>query len=215
MVRAATDPGLIAAAPMKTLLLLLLLLVGLGLTGCSAVAVRGPLGTALPPDATNKLIGEWLGPDHMVLTVARDADGPTLTASYVEDGKPHAIRFLVTQLNDDCTILWGEVEVAGFHSPVRLVTSDDDAVVLIVPDQEEIKRRLAAGTLTAAPEKHEELLCLEPAGLLEFLTTKSAWDLTTMVPLVRKPGTAPASPDSPPTARTPQDRGPALRAASS
>jgi hypothetical protein len=170
---------------------ILISLVCLLLVGCTAVAVREPVGSDLDEDTVRWLVGRWLGAKGVEVTIKDIPGSKRLLARYSEDGEDKEVRFVPTRLSEDCVVLWGEVEGVGFVSPVRAVPGfravlGEESVALLIPDLEAIKVMVQQGTLRRAPEEADFLYVVEAEGLEGLLVGKEFWDLTVVVPLLKK-----------------------------
>jgi hypothetical protein len=189
---------MIAPTMRSALLPLLLLTLALFGGGCTVVGVRGPVGTPVAGDKAEELLGRWLGPEKMSITVTK-SDG-VLVATWQEDGRTKEGKFTVTEVPGDIVVCWGQLDEPPFVTPVRLV-SGAKSFVLLRPDEKQIKALIAAGTLQAAPESTNSNVFVEPAGVLAALQGKDFWDLSWAVPLLKDddpPAVTgqPAKPDS-------------------
>ncbi len=167
----------------------LLTLLVLALSGCTAVVVESPLGTAVPTGVSQSFSGVWTFSPGKSVALDLNANGE-LVASWDDDGTPRrsAVRF--TEI-ENVPLVWIELEPQRW-TVARLLQSDDNALSLLAPDLEEIESQIAAGAL-AGGESGKYLL-LEETSLAAALATKQFWTLDGAWPLIRLHSPAEAAP---------------------
>src|SRR3990172_8940639 len=120
------------------------------LSGCTRIAVTHPVGKAVPAaELDEALSGEWIGGKGVIWTVSRPKDSAKLHVAYPEDGKNKEAYFLVTQIADDVSIVWVDDKELDASLPLR-VSGGDDALTLLYPDEEEIKRLVGEKKITGS-----------------------------------------------------------------
>jgi len=173
---------------MKSISCLLALIACLLFSGCTAIAVRGPVGAAVSDEVVDDILGTWIGEriDSIDSTVVfeRVPGSSFLVARYNDDGEPKEHRFLVTRLSDGALVFWAETEVAGFLAPGRACLNEHSLIVLI-PDNDEVKSFVEDSVLTAAPEEADGLFMIEQKGVEEVMATKAFWSLDGALALIK------------------------------
>ena len=172
------------------------------LPGCTRVGFQSPVGKPLPVSELDSLIGEWLGERGTVWTVDRDPASGHLRARCVEDGKPKTELFLVTTLDDKDTsdkysLAWIKQDDVPAYVPLRILGAED-ALALLYPDDDFLKRLVAEGKANATFHETENIWIMPPGDWTALLERPDFWKLTTCLPFVRAhPSKASAAP--PPT----------------
>lgn len=173
----------------KTISCLLALAVCGLYSGCTAIAVRGPVGEPLSDEAVEEILGTWIGEriDSIDSTVVfeRVPDSRFLVARYKDDGELKEHRFLATRISGGATVFWAETEVAGFLAPGRAWLNGGSMIVLI-PDNAEVEALVEKGVLTSAPGEADELYMIEPNGVEEIMATKAFWSLDGALALIKE-----------------------------
>jgi hypothetical protein len=157
-------------------------------SGCTAIAVRGPVGEPAPEHVIDELVGTWIGEriDSIDSTVVfeRVPDSGFLVARYKDDGELQEQRFLATWIADGSLVLWAETAMEGFLAPGR-ASLNEGSLIVLVPDNGEVQALVEKGVLTAAPEEADELYMIEPKGVEDVMVTKAFWKLDNALGLIK------------------------------
>jgi hypothetical protein len=174
---------------MKTLSCLFALAACVLYSGCTAIAVRGPVGDPASDVVIQQILGTWIGEriDSIDRTVVfeRVPDSSFLVARYDDDGGPKEHRFFVTRISDGALVFWAETEVVGFLAPGRGLL-DEGTLVVLMPDIDEVKALVEKGVLTAAPEEADGLFMIEPRGVEQVMATKAFWSFDGALALIKE-----------------------------
>jgi len=174
---------------MKIIPCLLALAVCVFYSGCTAIAVRGPVGEPASDHVIDELVGTWIGEriDSIDTTVVfeRVPGSSFLVARYKDGDELKEHRFLATRLTGGALVFWAETDVAGFLAPGRASLNEGSLVVLI-PDNDEVKALVEKGVLTAAPEEADELYMIEPKGVEDAMAGKAFWSLDGALALIKE-----------------------------
>lgn len=173
---------------MKIISCLLALAACVLFSGCTAIAVRGPVGDPVDDSVVDELVGTWIGERidsiDSTMMIERVPDSKFLVARFTEGGEAREHRFFPTRIADGTLVLWAETAVDGFLAPGRAILNGGTLVVLI-PDNDEVKAFVERGVLSAAPEEHEELFMIEPQGVSELMATKAFWSLNGALAVIK------------------------------
>ena len=163
----------------------LLLLCGIVLSGCTKITATRPVGTPLPEKDARELSGTWIDSKKNLFTVAvRDGDLP-FEINCQEDGKPKLYEACVTVLKSETPILWVQDDSLKTFIPFR-ISAGDDSIVLLYPDETELKRLTDSGKLKGCHDKTSDSWLLETEGLEAELDTKQFWRLDVTLPFFKQ-----------------------------
>ncbi len=185
----------------------LLFALGLLLAGCTPVVFTTTVGQAVPAADTDDFKGEWIGEKSNVWRVEREPPAGSLVAHWIEDGKEKSARLTFTLVRDHVAILWVEEKELGGYLPLR-ISGADDAVALLYPSEDEVKRLVADGKLSGTFNKEKNYWLIAKGDWEALLERPSFWEIDKCLPFVRSknstksaPSAQPAVPSPPPPAR--------------
>ncbi len=181
----------------------LLFLFSLLLSGCTRVVFTATVGQPVSAADADCFKGEWIGEKSNLWRVDREPASGQLVAHWTEDGKEQSSRLDFTLLGDHVAIVWVEEKELGGYMPLR-ISGAEDAVALLLPNEDEVKRLVAEGKLSGTFNKEKNYWLVAKGDWAAVLESPAFWDIDKCLPFVRPPvapstaATKPAPPVAPP-----------------
>lgn len=168
---------------MKTIVSLLLITL---MTGCVRIGFERPVGTPVGQEELKKYEGEWLNSEGSPGSIALgDAPSQVKVTERKESGDEVSV-YNVTEI-DGVLYAWTKPDDLDAYLPGRVISSDPGYVVVLIPDEKEVKALVAAGKAKGRYLKDKDAWILSPEGMEEVLSGKEFWTLETALSLIRKP----------------------------
>jgi hypothetical protein len=181
----------------------LLLVACLVCSGCTRIAFTAPLGTPAPASGAKELRGEWTGGKGLACRVEQDPASGQMIARVTEDGKEESRTIVLTTVGKDVFIVWAQDKELGAYLPFR-IAAGDEAVALLYPDEDAVKRLVAEGKLTGAYSKEKNAWVITKCDSESLLAAKEFWRLDVSMPFIRNKAPVPSTAASPPPAGEPR-----------
>jgi hypothetical protein len=159
---------------MRALLLLALCIL---FSGCTRIAFTVPVGKPVPPKETADLKGEWIGEGGVVWKVEQEPGSEQLVARGKEDGKEKSYSLTFTMVGKDVPVLWAEDKDLKAYIPLRFCGADDDAVALLVPDEDEVKKLVTEGKLAGVYNQEKRTWIISKGDWDALMGSKDFWEL--------------------------------------
>ena len=165
---------------------ILFALIVLMLCGCTRVAVNRPLGVPITLEEAKRLAGTWTGAKGEEYVVTVDDGNLPLLVEYVEDSKPKNLRGVVTLLNSEVPVLW--LRDSGLDAFIfcRVCMIGEGGLSLLFPDDEEVKRFVAEGSLSGRYDEKSRSWILDQKGLERSMSDKQLWRMDAIMPFLKK-----------------------------
>jgi hypothetical protein len=209
--RNAASPGVVDRPGLRWKGASLLFSFGLLLSGCTSVVFTHPSGQPVPAADADDFKGEWIGEKGKLWRVDREPGAPNLVVHWNDNDKDQSCSLVFTQVRGHVAIVWVEEKELGGYMPLR-ISGAEDALALLYPKVDEVKRLVAEGRLTGTfnPEKNYWLIA--NGDWDAALENPAFWEIDNCLPFVRSrnaakpppaPSPVPAAHPSPPAASRP------------
>ncbi len=159
---------------MRTLFILVICIL---FSGCTRIAFTVPVGQPVSPKDTAVLKGEWIGEKGVVWKVEQEPGSEHLVARGKEDGKEKNYGLTLTTVGKDVPILWAEDENLKAYIPLRVCGADEDAVALLYPDEDEVKKLVSEGKLAGVYNKEKNAWIISKGDWGALLESKDFWEI--------------------------------------
>jgi hypothetical protein len=178
-------------------------------SGCTRIAFTVPVGEPVSPKDTADLRGDWIGKDGVVWRVEPEPGSEHLVARGKEDGKEKNYSLTFTTVGKDVPLLWAEDNDLNAYIPLRVCGGDDDAVALLYPDEDEVKKLVGEGKLAGAHDENKRAWIIAKGDWGALLASKDFWELGNCYIFTRnkRAGQTPAAAVTPPAGQGPADNG--------
>jgi len=148
------------------------------------VAFTVPVGQPASPQDTEVLAGDWTGEKAVVWHVKPETGSAYFIAKGAEDGKEKDFRFVVTTVGHDVFIVWVEDKELNAFLPMR-ISGAEDALALLFPDEEAIKRIVEERKLPAVFDKDKKAWLFPKGDWESLLASKDFWSLNLSLPFTK------------------------------
>jgi hypothetical protein len=138
----------------------------------------------IPPQEKD-IAGDWTGEKGLVWHIRKIRGSNDYAANYTADGKAQNWKFTITTIGNDTVILWAEDKELSAYLPFRVASGGEDAVVLLYPDEEEFKRFLREGKITAQHDKDKNAWVVSKGDWTSLLESKNFWRIDLCVPFIK------------------------------
>ncbi len=156
------------------------------LSACTRVAFKETVGTPAPlKDIAETLEGDWQGGKKGICHVTLVPGTERFVAHWTEEGKEKSAEFVVTSLDERVFILWAKDDELGAHLPLRLVSGEDNALVLLYPDVKEIEQLVHAEKLPGTFDEKKRAWLIGPGHWEALLAGKNFWSLDTCMTFIK------------------------------
>jgi hypothetical protein len=177
----------------------LLLPFSLLLAGCTSVVFTHPSGKPVPAADADEFKGEWIGQKGILWRVDREPGAVNLVARWSEDGKEQTRPLVFTEVRDHVGIVWVEEKELGGYLPLR-ISGAEDALALLYPQVDEVKRLVAEGKLAGTFNKEKNYWLVASGDLDAALESPAFWEIDNCLPFVRSRNAAKPASTPPPAA---------------
>lgn len=167
---------------MKTLIPVILAML---LCGCVRIGVEKPVGTPASQEELKGFEGEWFGADNDVGTISISDPPMQVTLAEKGDLPADAEHYSVTSV-EGVLIAWEKPNDLDAFLPGRIISGNDDSVVVLIPDEEEVKRLVESHAIEGRYDEAKDAWILSPKGLEKHLKGKQFWALDKALVLIRK-----------------------------
>lgn len=205
---ASTRPINFNLTEMRVLLLLALCVL---FSGCTyrRIAFTAPVGQPVSPKDTADLKGDWIGKDGVVWKVEQEPGSGNLIAKGKEDGKEKDYHLIFTTVGKDIPIFWAEDKDLKAYIPLRVSVADGDAMTLLFPDEDEVKKLVSEAKLAGVYNEEKRAWIISNGDWDALLENKDFWEINICLVFTRNKRVNPASEQSSTAVMPPAGQGPA------
>ncbi len=160
-----------------------------------------PSGKPVPAADADDFKGEWIGEKGRVWRADREPGAPNLVVHWDDDGKDQICLLVFTRVRDHVAIVWVEDKEDGGYTPLRIsgsIAGTDEAVALLYPDADEVKRLVAEGKLTGTFNKEKSCWLIAGGDWDAALESPAFWEIDNCLPFFRSRNTTKTAPSPAP-----------------